>query len=74
MLAYIVILWILIKLQAPIWCYVLTMCGITYNAIDIVANIALKIADKKLEKAQAEFEEAQREYEELKQRVGSNRE
>lgn len=46
MIAYIVILWVIIKLNAPLWCYVLTVMGIVVRAIDFV----LRTIDRALER------------------------
>lgn len=74
MLAYIVLLWVLFKLHAPIWCFVVIGLGIGIQTIDFILDIALKISEKATQREQEKLAEAEARYEELKRRVGSNRE
>lgn len=74
MLVYIVLLWVLIKLQAPIWCYAIIILGILMQTINFILDIAIKVEEKKLNREAEKLAESQHQYEMLKERIGSNRE
>ena len=56
MFSSIVLLWVCIKLQAPIWCYVLVITAITLKVAQIIKAIIDELIRRKTEELEKENE------------------
>ena len=57
MIAYIVILWIIMQLNAPIWCYVLVVMGIVVKVIYFFLRIIGKALEGRIDALNKEIED-----------------
>ena len=57
MIAYIVLLWIIMQLNAPMWCYVLVVMGIVFKAIDFFLRIIDRALERRLNALSKEIED-----------------
>ena len=48
MLGYIVLLWIVIKMQAPLWCYVLIIGAMLIKVLDLILKFIKFVLDKRI--------------------------
>lgn len=48
MLGYIVLLWIVIKMQAPLWCYVLIIGAMLIKVLDLILKVIKVVLDKRI--------------------------
>lgn len=56
MLTLIVLIWVAVKLQAPLWVYVILIAELLLSVTNAVLDAILKIQKKQLKKAQDELE------------------
>ena len=50
MITLIVLLWVVIKLQAPLWMQILVVFALLVNMLTLILKIIEKLMDKKLER------------------------
>lgn len=49
MLAYIVLLWIIVQLKAPLWCYILVVGAMLIRMLEMILQVISRVIDKKIE-------------------------
>lgn len=50
MLITIVLIWMAMQMQAPLWVYVLLVSNLTLQIINLILEIVLKVQEKQIEK------------------------
>ena len=66
MLESIVLLWIAVKLQAPLWVYIIVMLMLVISTLSSILEIIQKVQEKRIKKASEKLGITEEKYEELK--------
>lgn len=66
MLESIILLWIAVKLQAPLWVYVIIMLMLVISTLSFVLETIKKVQERRLKRASEKLGITEKRYEELK--------
>lgn len=66
MLESIVLLWIAVQLQAPLWVYIIIMLMLVISALSFVMETIKKVQKKRIKRASEKLGITEEKYEELK--------
>ena len=69
MLESIILLWIAVKLQAPLWVYVIVMLMLVISTLSFVLETIKKVQERRLKRASKKLGITEERYEELKRRL-----
>lgn len=66
MLESIILLWIAVKLNAPLWIYVIVMLMLVISTLSFVLETIKKVQEKRIKRASEKLGITEEKYEELK--------
>lgn len=66
MLESIVLLWIAVQLQAPLWVYIIIMLMLVISTLSFVLEIIKKVQERQIKRASEKLGITEEKYEELK--------